>query len=300
MSATNTIWPITSLAVAASAALGGWWLGRSTEVTPMTELPAATAVVAAPDVQGRAWPLKAPDRTTIPDGPRGDAIQRGLRLLEHTSDELPGHVGASMRCTSCHLDGGTTPDAGPWVGIAGVFPEYRERNGKMNTLEERVNDCFERSMNGSPLPVDGPEMGSILAAMTWMSEGVPVGVSVEGRGFKHLAEPLEPNVERGRDVYTTRCAACHGADGQGLHAPDGRVLFPPLWGERSFNVGAGMARLDTAAAFVRWKMPLGQGGTLTDQEATDVAAYFTTQPRPDFTRKGEDWPNGGKPRDARY
>ncbi|MCC6134588.1 MAG: hypothetical protein IT491_04325 [Gammaproteobacteria bacterium] len=53
------------------------------------------------------------------------------------------------------------------------------------------------------------------------------------------------------------------------------------------------------AAFVKAKMPLGQGGTLTDQETFDVAAYFTTQPRPDFAGKEQDWPECGKPKDAR-
>ena len=87
-----------------------------------------------------------------------------------------------------------------------------------------------------------------------------------------------------------------GAGRDGSRRP-GRV--PALWGSRAFNIGAGMARLDTAAAFVKAKMPLG-GVTLSDQEAYDVAAYFTRQPRPDFKAKKGDWPNGGRPADARY
>ncbi|KAI5931834.1 putative protein FAM10A5 [Manis javanica] len=53
-----------------------------------------------------------------------------------------------------------------------------------------------------------------------------------------------------------------------------------------------MARTYTAAAFVKRNMPiafhgnfpLGQGG-LSDQEAVDVAEYFSHQPRPDFANK---------------
>ena len=86
----------------------------------------------------------------------------------------------------------------------------------------------------------------------------------------------------------------------GLNAPDGTLVYPPLWGDTSFNLGAGMARLNTAAAFIKWNMPLGQGGTLSDKEAYDIAAYFTTQDRPDFTNKSSDWPSGDKPSDARY
>lgn len=88
----------------------------------------------------------------------------------------------------------------------------------------------------------------------------------------------------------------------------GDVLFPPLWGEDSFNIGAGMARTCKAAQFVKWAMPpamhvggaLGQGGVLSDQEAVDVSEFFTHMPRPDFLGKVNDWPNGNRPKDARY
>jgi thiosulfate dehydrogenase len=76
--------------------------------------------------------------------------------------------------------------------------------------------------------------------------------------------------------------------------------YPPLWGPRSYNIGAGMARLRTAAAFIREQMPYDRAVTLTDQEAFDVAAYINAQPRPDFRGKENDWPNGDPPPDAAY
>lgn len=72
------------------------------------------------------------------------------------------------------------------------------------------------------------------------------------------------------------------------------------YGKDSFNIAAGMARLHTAAGFVKAKMPLGQVGSLTDDEAWDVGAYFSQQPRPDYPEKIKDWSKGGKPADARY
>lgn len=261
---------------------------------PVTAAPVPPAPVAA----SASW--TAPDPATIPEGELGDAIREGRRLLTTTRDALPEHVGNGLNCTSCHLQGGTVPNAGPWVGITGVFPEYRARNDQVNVLQDRINDCFERSMNGAALPPDSPEMTAIVAYMAWLSQGVPAGVPVEGRGFERIADPPTPDPARGEQLYAQKCVACHGAEGQGLDAPDGAYAFPALWGERSYNLGAGMARLDTAAAFVRWNMPLGQGGTLSDQEAYDVAAYFIHQPRPDFAGKAQDWPAGGKPRDARY
>jgi thiosulfate dehydrogenase len=47
-------------------------------------------------------------------------------------------------------------------------------------------------------------------------------------------------------------------------------------------------------------MPFDKPGTLTPQEAFDVARYINTRPRPDFRRKAEDWPNGDPPPDVAY
>lgn len=269
--------------------------GSGVPATPETSPPPAVA----PADDG-AVPLVVPDRATIPEGPLGEAVRRGEQILTHTYEELPDHVGNGLHCTSCHLNGGTVANAGPWVGLVGVFPEFRSRNARINTLEMRVNDCFERSLNGTALDPTSPEMAAILAYMTWLSREIPVGHPVEGRGFRRIDDPPTPDREHGRALYAERCAACHGEDGAGRTTPEGGYAFPALWGPRSFNLGAGMARLHTAAAYVRWNMPLGQGGTLTDQEAYDLADYFIHEPRPEFARAAEDWPHGGRPPDARY
>ena len=265
---------------------------------------AVTVGVGQPSTGQPALPSKnrlpgpAPDE--VPDGPLGASIRYGERILTQTRVYAKEYTGNGLNCTSCHLDKGRKAYSSPWVGTWGVFPEYRSRNAKVNLLEDRVNDCFERSMNGRPLPRDGEEMRAILAYIWWLSRDLPVGVEPPGRGFVKLA-PVGPTVKgRGEAVYDAKCAVCHGRDGQGLTSPSGDYLFPPLWGPQSFNIGAGMARRNTAAAFVKANMPYGQDGTLTDQEAYDVAAYFTEQPRPDFSRKDEDWPKGDKPPDARY
>ena len=236
----------------------------------------------------------------FPDGPVGEAVALGQRILAHTPQNVPAYSGNTLNCTSCHLDDGRARWASPWVGIWGVFPEYRSRNARVNTLEDRINDCFVRSLNGRPLPPDSREMTGILAYMQWLSRDVPTGRSVSGRGFLRIESTQAPNPVRGAQVYAQKCALCHGNNGQGTFTASGQPLYPPLWGPQSFNIGAGMARLDSAAAFVKANMPLGQGGSLTDRDAFDVAAFFTRQPRPDFAHKSEDWPKGGKPEDARY
>ena len=243
--------------------------------------------------------LPVPLESSIPVGVSGDAIRMGKRLLTETRQLLPNNVGNGLNCTNCHLQAGTVAGAAPWLGIWGVFPEYRARSGKLISLQERVNDCFERSMNGKPLDFASPEMNQILAYMRWLSTGVPTGTSVVGRGFVSINQKLTPDSERGASLYQEKCASCHGKDGEGSKA-ENAYIFPPLWGPDSFNDGAGMARTYTAAAFVKHNMPLGQGETLTDKEAIDVAEYFTHQVRPVYAKKNSDWPHGDKPKDARY
>ncbi len=236
---------------------------------------------------------------TPPEGPRRELIRYGERLVSDTRRTGRAFAKADMNCTSCHLELGRTANAASWVGLWSVFPEYRARTGRFVSIEDRVVECFERSLNGHPPPRGSHAMQAILAYLQWLSEDVPPASGV-GRGLVHvtLPEGATASAERGERIYATRCAHCHGRDGSGMQG-DG-FFYPPLWGPRSFTIAAGMARLSTAAAFVKANMPYGQGNTLRDLEAYDVALYFTSKPRPDFAGKTRDWPNGDRPGDARY
>jgi thiosulfate dehydrogenase len=208
-------------------------------------------------------------------------------------DSLPAFVGNDLRCVSCHLDDGRRPHAMPWTGVYARFPQYRARSGTVDRLEDRINDCFERSLAGRRLPVGSREMTDIVAYMALLSRGVPVGGSVPGQGLDSVPAAA-PDSARGRAVYATQCARCHGADGAGQPG------YPAVWGPRSYSIGAGMARVRALAAFVHANMPYDAPRTLTPQQATDVAAFVNAQPRPDFARKVDDWPTGGAPPDAAY
>lgn len=236
----------------------------------------------------------------LPDGPIGAAISQGRRILSNAPKYAAAYSGNALTCTHCHLNGGRTPAAAPWVGIWGVFPEYRARNARVNTLADRINDCFERSLNGKRLPSDAPEMTAILTYMQWLSREVPTGHSVAGRGFVPITSDKPASAARGSPLYDEHCASCHGNNGAGRDSSGSADFVPPLWGPKAFNIGAGMARLNNAAAFIKANMPLGKGGTLDDQSAYDIAAFVIQQARPEFARKALDWPQGGKPPDARY
>jgi len=231
----------------------------------------------------------------------GELIAEGYKPVARTfaaiGPEVPDpakrFAGNNLACQSCHLDGGLRPNAMPWVGSYARFPQYRTRNGRVDLIEDRINDCFERSMNGRRLISDGKDMRDIVAYFAFLSTGLPVGVEMEGQGFPRLT-PLKGDLARGAMVFTTTCARCHGDNGQGT------ALAPPLWGSRSYNRGAGMARINTAASFIYALMPIDRAVTLTPQAAFDVSTYINTRPRPEFPRRAHDWPRGGRPPDADY
>jgi thiosulfate dehydrogenase len=251
------------------------------------------ALFAACQRGGTAVALRAPADNEIPAGALGASIRRGRALLEHTRDSLPANVGNKLRCLSCHLDGGMRANSAPLVGVYARFPQYSARSGTTITIQDRINGCFVRSMNGHPLPAASPALRDITAYLAFLSREVPVGAHVMGEGFAAMT-PLKGDSAIGRMLFASRCARCHGDDGGGT------VVAPPLWGTESFNIGAGMARLRTAASFIRHNMPYDQPGTLTDQQAFDVAAYVTSRPRPDLPGKEYDWPRGGAPPDVAY
>ncbi|MEO8623126.1 MAG: c-type cytochrome [bacterium] len=231
--------------------------------------------------------------SAIPDGPLGASIRRGLALLEHTPDSLPEYVGGNLRCTSCHLDRGTRPNAAPLTGVHNRFPKFMDRAGAVVPIEDRVNYCFTRSLAGRSLPARSREMVDIVAYLAFISQGTPAGGHVAGEGMPKMVA-LAADSGKGHELFTANCARCHGVDGAGI------AVVPALWGAKSFSVGASMTRVERAASFIRHNMPFDKPGTLTDQQAYDLAAYVNAHARPDSPGKENDWPMGGAPADVPY
>jgi thiosulfate dehydrogenase len=263
---------------------------------------------------------QVPDPDSLPDDAFGRTVRLGRDLIVKTSsligpdapDPARRYAGNGLDCQSCHLNAGTQRFGLPLAGIWGVFPTYIARENEVRTLEERINGCMERSMNGHALPVDGPEMKAMLSYIRFISSPEKVGQSLDGRGSPPLPLPDKAgDPGHGRQVFAQTCAACHGADGQGQRLDPAeaketgrRYRFPPLWGPDSFNDGAGMARAITAAQFVHANMPLGtsfEAPVLPTADAFDVIAFVSGQSRPHKAGLEADFPDRSrKPVDAAY
>jgi thiosulfate dehydrogenase len=238
----------------------------------------------------------------------------GRRLLSQTSELLgPDHPDPAMRysgirlaCGSCHLGIGAQPGTLSLLQAAEKYPRFSGRDGRESDMVARINGCMTRSMNGRELSPDSVEMRAMVAYVASLGDrydamGASLRKAVESSAFVTPARAA--NVDAGGQVFRERCALCHGSDGLGLLATPQRAkgyTFPPLWGPDSFNNGAGMHRVLTAARFIKARMPLGKAD-LTDDQAFDVAAYINSKPRPQMANLERDYPDRTtKPVDTPY
>lgn len=258
-----------------------------------------------------------PEIGALPSDPHGLLVRRGRDLITatyaHIGPEVPDpamrFAGNNLACSNCHLEAGTKKFGLPIFGLFDLFPQYSARLGAEITIEDRVNSCMVRSLNGRQLPTDSPEMQAIVAYIEFLSSGVAPGQKLPGLGAGAMPElDRAADPVRGKQIYANSCLACHNTDGSGIRrslpTTDLGYMVPPLWGADSFNDGAGMARLITIANFVHFNMPHGVdylNPELSVKDAWDVAAYVISQPRPQKAGLEKDFPDlSKKPVDAPY
>ncbi len=272
---------------------------ESAETADASRLVPATALLAS--VDSLPWdPVTAP----LPDDSAlAEQIKLGLRLMQETPTMAAEYVGNTLSCSNCHLNAGQREGALPLVGVASLFPMYRSRDGRLVTLEDRIRGCFLRSMNGTAPPYDSPELLALSAYIAWLGQGQPVGESPAWRGLNEIPTeeriPIgELDVGRGASLFNLHCTMCHAADGQGVDL--GLAKPGPLWGDNSWNDGAGNARIYTLAGYIRYAMPLTNPGIVTNEEAQHISAYINSKPRPVYPDKTADYPGSPRPIDAVY
>jgi len=237
-------------------------------------------------------------------GPEREQVIYGSELVAHTARYF-GPKGTvlqitnGMNCQNCHLSAGAKSWGNNYGAVGSTYPKFRDRSGAVETIPKRVNDCFERSLNGQAIDTNSREMKAIVAYIKWLGKDVKKGTKPKGSGITdlgYLQRAADP--ASGKQTYIVKCQSCHGVNGEGAFNPAGNeYVYPPLWGEHSYNAGAGLFRLSRFAGYIRDNMPFNQAShsmpALTDEEAWDLAAFVNSQPRPgkDLSK---DWPDISK------
>lgn len=242
----------------------------------------------------------APDINSITTPALKQQVEYGKELIAHTAKYLGPNgsvqkMSNGMNCQNCHLQAGTVVFGNNYGSVASLYPKFRTRSGAVESVYKRVNDCFERSLNGKALDSGGKEMQAIKAYIYFVGSNVPRGQKAPGSGFKELAyldRAADP--AKGQAVYTTKCLSCHQVNGEGvLNTDKTEFTYPPLWGNSSFNDGAGLYRISNFSKYIKYNMPQGtthKSPQLSDEEAWDVAAFVLSQQRPHIAAP-EDWPD---------
>jgi thiosulfate dehydrogenase len=247
----------------------------------------------------------------IPVDSSGSLIRYGYQLISNTAQFLGpkgsvSHSTNGMNCQNCHLEAGTKPWGNNYGAVASTYPKIRARSGLKESIEMRVNDCLQRSLNGMPIDSLSKEMRGIVAYINWLGKEIPKGEKPKGSGIQDLpflsraADPI-----KGKQNFFISCSKCHGLNGEGMPALNGMgYLYPPLWGNHSYNDAAGIYRLSRFAGFIKNNMPNPVNyhhPAISNETAWDIAAFVNSQPRPhkdqlkdwpDITKKPVDCPTG--------
>jgi len=265
--------------------------------SPTKQIVTTTSPAAHPPADKAIW--KVPDTNALPAGEPGKMIRYGRELIAHTANYFGprgsiAQISNGMNCQNCHLDAGTRLFANNFAGVMATYPRFSPRSGTVDPATKRISECFQRSLAGKVPDTSGKEVRAMLAYMNWIGRGVKkdnrlFGSSTEKIAFLDAAaDPVQ-----GKIVYLTKCLSCHGKNGEGqLAANKQGYAYPPLWGNHSYNDGAGMYRLSSVANFVKNNMPYGatyQNPQLTNEQAWNVAAFINSQPRPHMDQH-KDWP----------
>lgn len=295
----STVWPILFMIVSLVAVVSFTVQLTSKKDEP---LKAEEKSEAAPTEKVAGIVHNPPSLDDVPEGPLGEAILRGYELTNDTSNVLRGEAASvedgeqkvnALSCTSCHAGAGMDENSSSMVGVSAVYPMFIPRSGQIVTLEERINGCMVRSMDGEKFAEGDEDLDAMVAYLTYISEGIPVGADLPWRHQNNMDDVPTPSVDDGEALYQQSCISCHADGGVGTGSNTG----PALWGDDSFNDGAGLARMTKMAGYIQRNMPVGGENTLTDQEAGDLAAYILSQDRPEWANHDKDWPNGGRPTD---
>lgn len=240
-----------------------------------------------------------PDIYELSNSDADNLIRYGKALIDSTAKFFGPHgsiasITNGLNCQNCHRESGTKLYTNNFLAVASTYPKFRERSGRLESVEWRVNECMQRSLNGEVLDSLSKEMKAMVAYIKWTGKNVKKKVKTEEAESKEvsfLERAADP--EKGVVIYNTKCISCHGKNGEGIIFHDSTsYINPPLWGEHSYAVSAGMYRMSKLASFIKNNMPIGatyDNPQLSNEEAWDLAAYINSRPHPK-KMFASDWP----------
>lgn len=226
------------------------------------------------------------DSSKVPHTAYGKAVLYGRELVMNT----PKYIGPNgiagqyatnkMSCRHCHQAGGLKLHSFSLVLTHDIYPQYRAREDKILSLAERINNCINRPLNGKSLPLDSKEMIAFLSYLRYINNQWGNDSTYKEKKQNSLAlTDTAASPERGMILFDNNCSRCHGTDGSGmLTADESAYLYPPLWGEKSYQAGSSMHRVLKLATWIKYNMPFDKAipgkPFLTDQQALDIAAFI--------------------------
>lgn len=254
---------------------GAWVFGFFSHSVAVQRAPMRQAAADRAVAQPVGLPMFNPPRPEdAPEKIRAE-VMLGYKIMTETKKYAGEYINSDLSCSSCHFDGGRSIQSIPLVGVGAIYPKFRGRQAYTTDLALRVQDCFERSMNGKAPALSSQIMQSLLVYMQWISKDIPIYSKLPWALPASLENPHKPDAAAGEKIYASVCARCHGEAGQGT------PIAPPLWGQGSYNNGAGMNRIRTFSVFA-WRFMPKNAPSLTQEQALDVAAFVHGQPRPNF------------------
>ncbi len=229
-----------------------------------------------------------------PKGKLGEVIKLGEDIINHTDTNSlsKSYINSKLQCVNCHRKGkdgraGTTNKIGTFIGTATSFPAYSKRYKDIISLQNRIDGCFRRCLNGTKSVVNTKVGIAVESYITWLSTGLPINMSSKAprtpskiemwdrdrNKFSSLfKKATHKNYINGKKLYVKKCALCHGINGEGVESS------PPVWGDRSYTADGSMAKLPNGATWIKDNMPL-DNANLSDQEVIDITLFINAQPR---------------------
>lgn len=236
------------------------------------------------------------------------AIKRGCNIMDDLQGQDATNIemqrwnstryvrGTHTSCDHCHQGIGDKQDqqGNRLVGSLSIpaswmmADSYDRFTGLLLPFELRQMQCFINSSNGYKPNISDDVIRDITMYARFLSAALDLkyGNRYPEQGIDEI--PVSATLKQGDDyvrgkaIFLNRCAKCHGEQGLGT-VVDGRVIYPAVAGPNSFNLQSrnNFAFVSTILpGFICRNMPLGEEGTLTNQQCRDIAFYISNLPRP--------------------